>query len=386
MATPKNNSVLKAFEILRLLARESRPLSVQQIAQQTGATTSTTHRFLLTLEEVGAVARRPGNLYHLGMLISELGQSARREQILTEAAKKHIDALAEALGETVTLSLFSEGGPRKVAWHEPTRLLVYRERSDFGPSLHNSSIGKLYLASLPPSACEEWLSTLTIAPITPASVRNVEELRRQIREIRATGIALSREETELGVAELSLPIASSAGEVLGAVTVSAPLARLEQAPIAKVVAATKRTIQAIVRRTFVNSYTLPGKARPRGSFPHVKRVEDLVFVSGTSSRRPDDSFAGVTIFPDGSIFHDVYAQTRESMLNIADILGSLSLTTADIVSLEAFLINMEEDGLFRRALTQAFDDKLPIVTVTAAKALPHPHQAVMVKAVASYRA
>lgn len=386
MATPKNNSVLKAFEILRLLARESRPLSVQQIAQQTGATTSTAHRFLLTLEEVGAVARRSGNLYHLGMLISELGKSARGEQILTETAKKHIDALAESLGETVTLSLFSKGGPQKVAWHEPTRLLVYRERSDFGASFHTSSIGKLYLASLPPTECEEWLSTLKIAPLTPASVRNVEELRRQIREIRATGIALSREETEAGVAELSLPIVASSGETLGAVTVSAPLARLEDAPVERVVAAMRRTIEAILRRTFVNSYTLPGKARPRGSFPHVKRVEDLVFVSGTSSRRTDDTFAGVTVFPDGSIFHDVFAQTRESMLNIADILGSLSLTPADIVSLEAFLINMEEDGLFRRALAQAFGDRLPVVTVTAAKALPHPHQAVMVKAVASYRA
>ena len=58
MATPKNNSVLKAFDILRLLARDTRPLSAQQIAEQTGATTSTAHRFLLTLEQIGAVARR----------------------------------------------------------------------------------------------------------------------------------------------------------------------------------------------------------------------------------------------------------------------------------------------------------------------------------------
>ena len=55
------------------------------------------------------------------MLISELGQSARREQILTERAKVHIEALAEELGETVSLTLFSEGGPQKVAWHEPKR-------------------------------------------------------------------------------------------------------------------------------------------------------------------------------------------------------------------------------------------------------------------------
>lgn len=386
MATPKNNSVIKAFDILRLLARDTRPLSAQQIAEETGATISTAHRFLLTLEEIGAVARRSGNLYHLGMLISELGQSARREQILAERAKKHIEALAEELGETVSLTLFAEGGPQKVAWHEPKRSLVYRERSDFGPSFHGTSIGKLFLSRLSPTACEEWLSTIKLDHITPASVRTVEALRRQLSEIRETGVAFSYEEAEPGLAEISLPIGLSGGETIGALTVAAPLIRLERARSDRVIAAMRKTIHAIVSRTFVNSYTLPNKARPRGSFPHVKRVEDLVFVSGTSSRRPDDTFAGVTVFPDGSIFHDVFAQTREAMLNISDILGSVSLTTGDIVSLEAFLINMDEEALFRRALGQAFDGALPIVAATAAKALPHPHQAVMVKAIACYRA
>ncbi|KPQ21574.1 MAG: IclR helix-turn-helix domain-containing protein, partial [Rhodobacteraceae bacterium HLUCCA24] len=84
MATPKNTSVIKAFDILRLLGSAARPLSAQEIARDTGATLSTTHRFLLTLEEVGAVARSVGNLYHLGMLISELGRNAGSDRILTE--------------------------------------------------------------------------------------------------------------------------------------------------------------------------------------------------------------------------------------------------------------------------------------------------------------
>ena len=31
---------------------------------------------------------------------------------------------------------------------------------------------------------------------------------------------------------------------------------------------------------------IPGKAKPRGRFPHVRRAGDFLFVSGTSSRRP----------------------------------------------------------------------------------------------------
>jgi 2-aminomuconate deaminase len=382
MPTPKNNSVMKAFDILRLLARSPRPLGPQEIARETAATLSTTHRFLLTLEEIGAVSRSAGNLYHLGMLISELGQSAGRDQILTERARVLIEALAEDLGETVSLTLFTNAEMRKVAWHEPRRALVCRERSDFGPAFHFTSVGKLWLARLPVTVCEESLSVLSMAPLTSRSVATVEGLRQQIREARASGIALSEEETELGMVEVSVPLTSTAGEVVGAVTLSAPVSRLDAEGQRRAVAAMRRTAQTITRRVFVKSYTIPGKARPRGSYPHVKRAGPLVFVSGTSSRRPDESFAGVTVFPDGSVYHDTYEQTRETMLNVADILATLALRPEDILSLEAFLTDMGEEARFRQALAGCFDGMLPPVTVVAARALPHPHQAVMIKAVA----
>ena len=37
------------------------------------------------------------------------------------------------------------------------------------------------------------------------------------------------------------------------------------------------------------------KVTPRGAYPHVKRAGNFIFVSGTSSRRPDNSIAGVDI-------------------------------------------------------------------------------------------
>ena len=381
MATPKNNSVIKAFDILRLLARAARPLTAQEIARDTAATLSTAHRFLLTLEEIGAVSRSGGNRYHLGMLISELGQSTGRDQILTERAKVLIEALSEELGETASLTLFSNGEVRKVAWHEPRRSLVCRERADFGPAFHFTAVGKLYLSRLPMTVCEESLSVLSMAPLTPHSVRTVEELRQQIRAIRETGVAINQEETELGMIEMATVIASGQDDVVGAIAVSAPLSRMAEPLRARAVAAMRRTTLAITRRVFVKSYTIPGKARPRGSFPHVKRAGNLVFVSGTSSRRPDDSFAGVTVFPDGSVYHDTFEQTRETMLNVADILSSLALRTSDIVSIEAFLTDIAEKDRFREALDRSFDGDGPTVTVVPAKALPHPHQAVMIKAV-----
>jgi DNA-binding IclR family transcriptional regulator/enamine deaminase RidA (YjgF/YER057c/UK114 family) len=382
MPTPKNNSVIKAFDILRLLAEESRPLSQQQVALALDINLSTTNRFLLTLEEIGAVARMPGNLYQLGMLISELGQNAGRGQILTERAQLHVENLAEELGETVSLTLFSRGGPRKAIWHEPNRQLVCRERGDFGPNFYATSVGKLHLTDLSASALEEQLAMLTLTPITRHTVATIEGLRAQVRRARSDGYAVNVEETELGLMDFSVPITTASGEMLGALTVSAPLSRLAADDLAPAVLKASKVAEAIVDRVFIKSYTVPGKPRPKGSFPHVKRVENFVFVSGTSSRRPDETFGGVSVFPDGSLVHDTFEQTRETMANITDILGNLLLKPDHIVSLEAFLTNMDDRDEFLSAIAPSFLTRAPAMTITKAKALPHPHQAVMIKAVA----
>ena len=59
------------------------------------------------------------------------------------------------------------------------------------------------------------------------------------------------------------------------------------------------------------------KVTPRGAYPHTKRVGDFIFVSGTSSRRKDNSIAGVDIIDDMGTKHlNIETQTREVLQNI----------------------------------------------------------------------
>ena len=65
---------------------------------------------------------------------------------------------------------------------------------------------------------------------------------------------------------------------------------------------------------------------PRGAYPHSKRVGDFIFVSGTSSRRADNSIAGVEIIDNmGTKRLDIEVQTREVLLNIEKNLAKESL-------------------------------------------------------------
>ena len=65
---------------------------------------------------------------------------------------------------------------------------------------------------------------------------------------------------------------------------------------------------------------IEGKATPRGKYPHVKRVGDFIYVSGTSSRRPDNTFEGVEVDEMGTTNLDIKKQTAAVLENIDSIL------------------------------------------------------------------
>ena len=85
------------------------------------------------------------------------------------------------------------------------------------------------------------------------------------------------------------------------------------------------------------------KTTPRGAYPHVKVVGDFIFVSGTSSRRADNTIAGVRVIDKmGTKFLDIETQTREVLQNINKNLQSVGASLEDVVDVSTFLVNMND--------------------------------------------
>jgi len=125
-----------------------------------------------------------------------------------------------------------------------------------------------------------------------------------------------------------------------------------------------------------------GKATPRGKFPHVKRAGDFIYISGTSSRLPDNSFAGVKVDPMGVTDLDIRAQTRAVIENMRDILRSVDADLEDLVEISTFLVNMNDFGGYNQVYAEYFDYDGPTRTTVAVHQLPHPHLLIECKAVA----
>ena len=115
-----------------------------------------------------------------------------------------------------------------------------------------------------------------------------------------------------------------------------------------------------------------GKATPRGAFPHLKVVDNWIYISGTSSRRSDNTIEG----------EDIATQTRAVINNIRDILASVNAELSDLVQITSYLVDMRDFDAYNSTYAEFFNYEGPTRTTIAVKELPHPQLLIEIQAVA----
>ena len=126
------------------------------------------------------------------------------------------------------------------------------------------------------------------------------------------------------------------------------------------------------------------KVTPRGAYPHVKVVGDFIFVSGTSSRRADNTIAGVELIDEMNTKKlDIEVQTREVLKNIDKNLQTVGASLKDVVDVTTFLVNMNDFAGYNKAYAEFFEKATgPTRTTVAVHQLPHPDLLVEIKVMA----
>jgi len=132
----------------------------------------------------------------------------------------------------------------------------------------------------------------------------------------------------------------------------------------------------------MESKIVAGRAYPRGRFPHIKRAGDYLFVSGTSSRRADNSFAGAEPDGQGNVQLDIRVQTRAVIENIRAILASMHADLRDLVEICTYLVNMDDFAGYNQVYAEFVDEEGPARTTVGVHQLPHPHLLIEMKAIA----
>jgi IclR family KDG regulon transcriptional repressor len=218
-------SVAKVLDILEYLAGAGRPVGASDVARAVGFHVSTTHRMLRTLAARGYVdqhaARRS---FVIGPQLHALG-SAYAGGGLVQVARPEIEALRDALSETIHLSIYRDGDVIEVAEAgglQPVSVSLGAGRRD---PANCTALGKVLLAALDANALAAFIARGPLERRTPHSLARKSDLLKALNAVRDQGYATDEEEFALDICCIAVPVRDTAGRVVAALSTAMPKSR-----------------------------------------------------------------------------------------------------------------------------------------------------------------
>ncbi len=211
MATPLNGSLIKAFEILDLFSEQQPQVTAAEVAQALEMSASSAHRFLVTLEGLGALVQVRRGAYSLGHHIEHLGRIAERTNPLAMLVQPVIAQISNRLNESVMAGQLTREGVVCIATVIAPRPISVNIQVGRLLELHVSAQGKLWLAHMGSAERETRIRDLIrTGKLTDAGA---QFLLGEIDRAREDGFACNRGESEPDIGAVAVPVFDGTGDL-----------------------------------------------------------------------------------------------------------------------------------------------------------------------------
>lgn len=205
--------------------RERGRCGVTELANNLDMGKSGVHNHLTTLQEHGYVLKRDDE-YQLGLKFLEVGGYVRKSMEFYQVAEPEVKALADETGELANLLVEEQGMGVYLMRSKGADAVDLDTYAGMRAYLHTTALGKAVLAHLPKSRVDEIVDRHGLPQETPKSIGTRGELSDALDDVRERGYAVDDGERLAGLRCLAAPVKASSGEVLGAISVSAPASRV----------------------------------------------------------------------------------------------------------------------------------------------------------------
>lgn len=224
-----STTVTKALGIVEILASKADVgISLAELSALIEMPKSSTHRYLVTLQELGLAERKDGDRYCLGVKVIELAGSFLEKSDLHNASQGIMNELAELTGETIHLAVPSSTEVVYIAKIESKHTLGMSSHIGSRLPMYCTSLGKSILAFSKPELLQAVLKE-GLTPRTPNTITSPAALQAELITIRSQGYALDHEENEPGICCVGAPILDYSGKAIAAISISAPCDRMDRA-------------------------------------------------------------------------------------------------------------------------------------------------------------
>jgi DNA-binding IclR family transcriptional regulator len=212
----------RAAELVAAVVHADQPMSFAELQDASGLAKSTTSRMLTALERSGLLERDHAGSYVAGRLFWLYAARHDPWDELVRLSRPAMERIGEVTGETVHLSVTRGERVVQVAQVDSTYLLGTRDWTEIDVPVHCSALGKVFLAwdalELPAGELER---------PTPVTLTDPDALRREGALSRQRGWTLTRDELEIGLTGIAVPVFGIQGDVVAALGISGPTPRLD---------------------------------------------------------------------------------------------------------------------------------------------------------------
>jgi DNA-binding IclR family transcriptional regulator len=212
-------SIETGFRVLRALEASTRPLTLSEVAKESGIATSNTRFYLVSLMRVGAVTQTAYGRYKLGPAALRMGLAALSQLEILELARAQLESLRDSTGDTVFLSVWSDRGPVVVNRVDGEKMAPLGVRVGSLVPLTHSATGKAFLSFLPAAATRSLLKKESRMPGRKGRPMLVAApIEQVVAEVRRLGFAKNTGGVLAGIVALAAPVVNHEGAVQCVVT------------------------------------------------------------------------------------------------------------------------------------------------------------------------
>jgi len=231
---PKSDYAIQAVSNalrLQLVFREEDEIGVAELARRLGLPKNNVFRLLATMEELRFIEQsRMSGRYRLGVACHELGQAFTRARPLFERAGAVLDQLLASTGETVHLAMRDGFEIVHVEARIPQREIRAGVRTGRRAPMHCTALGKVLLGCSPERLWREYDEQVVkrgrLLKRTSRTIENPIKFFEHLRTVASAGYAIDVGELEEGLGCAAAPVHDGDGELVAALSVSAPLFRI----------------------------------------------------------------------------------------------------------------------------------------------------------------
>ena len=228
MGKTKNiQSLERAFSILELFEETNQKMSVKEISSALNLSKSTVFGLINTLSNLGYLIQDRETLkYNLGYKILALGSAVSLNDMIANAASRHLQTVSDKFQETTLCVVEENDFVVYIAKQESSSSITLKTRIGTKKELYCTGVGKCYLAFMDKEKAEHILERGLEAK-TDGTITDANKMWEELEEINRRGYAVDNEEYETGICCVAVPVFNGKNEVISSISLTGPIFRMK---------------------------------------------------------------------------------------------------------------------------------------------------------------